>query len=166
LVTALEVPADRLIERLARYLKENVPEVRPPYWALFVKTGCFKEKPPENPDWWYFRAASILRKLYKAGRPVGLSELRREYGGRKRRGVRPERTYRAPGNAIRKILQQLERAQLVRRTKQGRVLTPQGRALLDRIALNVFMEVARENPELVKYAPPSIRLKLGVSGAS
>ncbi len=158
MVTALEVPADRFIQKLAMYLKENVPEVAPPKWAMFVKTGCFKEKPPENPDWWYYRVASILRKLYKAGKPVGLSELRREYGGRKNRGSKPERTYKAPGNAIRKILQQLEVAQLVKKTREGRVLTPQGRALLDRLALEVAVEYARENPEYAKYLSPGLRL--------
>lgn len=160
MVTAIEVPADRLIARLAGYLKENVPEVRPPSWALFTKTGCFKERPPDNPDWWYYRAASILRKLYKAGRPLGLSELRREYGGRKNRGSAPERTYRAPGNAIRKILQQLERAQLVRKTREGRILTPQGKALLDRLAFEILTEMVRENPELAKYLPPTQRPKV------
>lgn len=159
MVTALEVPADRLIAKLASYLKENVPEVKPPAWSLFVKTGCFKERPPDNPEWWYIRAASILRKLYKAGNPVGLSELRREYGGRKNRGSSPERAYRAPGNAIRKILQQLERAQLVKRTREGRILTPQGKALLDRIAFEVLTELVRENPELSKYLPASQRPK-------
>ncbi|MEM1695479.1 MAG: 30S ribosomal protein S19e [Desulfurococcaceae archaeon] len=160
MVTAIEVPADRFINKLASYLRENVPEVKPLPWALFVKTGCFKEKPPEDPNWWYYRAASILRKLYKAGEPVGLSELRRAYGGRKNRGSAPEKVYRAPGNAIRKILQQLERAQLVRRTKEGRILTPQGRALLDRIALEVMLELAKENPELAKYLPDSYKTKL------
>ncbi len=160
MVTALEVPANRLIAKLASYLKENVPEVKPPTWSIFVKTGCFKEKPPEDPDWWYYRAASILRKLYKAGRPVGLSELRREYGGKKRRGSAPPRTYKAPGNAIRKILQQLEQAQLVKKTREGRILTPQGRALLDRIAIEILMELVKERPELAKYLPPSIRLKV------
>jgi len=165
MVTALEVPADRLIQKLAVYLKENVPEVNPPKWTLFVKTGCFKEKPPENPDWWYYRAASILRKLYKAGGPVGLSELRREYGGRKNRGSTPERTYRAPGNAIRKILQQLEAAQLVRKTREGRVLTSQGKALLNRVALEISLEYARENPEYAKYMSPSLRLAVSERGA-
>lgn len=159
MVTALEVPADKLIEKLATYIKENIPEVKPPYWARFAKTGCFKEKPPQNPDWWYYRVASILRKLYKAGKPVGLTELRREYGGRKRRGSRPERSYRAPGNAIRKMLQQLEQAQLVRKTKGGRVLTPQGKALLDRISIEIMTELVKERPDLAKYLPPSLRLK-------
>lgn len=159
MVTALEVPADKLIAKLAVYIKENVPEVKPPVWAKFAKTGCFKESPPQNTDWWYYRVASILRKLYKAGKPVGLNELRREYGGRKRKGVAPERSYRAPGNAIRKMLQQLEQAQLVRKTREGRLLTPQGRALLDRIALEVLEDLTREQPELAKYLPHSLRLK-------
>lgn len=41
-----EVPADMLITELARYLKENVPQVKPPVWAPFVKTGANKERPP------------------------------------------------------------------------------------------------------------------------
>jgi SSU ribosomal protein S19E len=140
MVTALEVPADKLIEKLASYLKENVPEVKPPSWVQFVKTGCFKEKPPEDPDWWYYRAASILRKLYKAGKPVGLSEFRKEYGGRKRRGGRPERSYWAPGNSIRKILQQLEQStNSLGELGRGGSLTPQGKALLDRLAIEVLM---------------------------
>ncbi len=151
MVNALEVPADRLIKRLAAYLKENVPEVKPPSWHLFVKTGCFKERPPSDPDWWYVRAASILRKMYKAGEPVGLSELRVVYGGRQRRGVRPPHFRRAGGSIIRKILQQLEQAQLVRRTRKGRVLTPQAVAIIDRVALEVAREYARENPEYAKY---------------
>lgn len=160
MVTALDVPANTLIERLANYIKENIPEVKPPSWARFVKTGSFKERPPESPDWWYYRAASILRKLYRAGAPVGLSELRREYGGRKRRGGRPERTIRAPGGAIRKILHQLEQAQLVKKTRHGRILTPQGRALLDRLAIEIMIELSAERSELAKYLPPSIRQKV------
>lgn len=162
MVTALEVPAYKLISRLATYIRENIPEVKQPNWALFVKTGCFKEKPPQDPNWWYIRAASILRKLYRAGKPVGLSELRREYGGRKRRGSRPKSACRAPGNAVRKILQQLEHAQLVRRTRSGRVLTPQGKALLDRIASEVMEELVKEQPELVKYMPLSLRSKISL----
>jgi len=76
MVNALEVPADRLIRRLAEYLRENVPEVKPPSWHIFVKTGCFKEKPPTDPDWWYTRAASIMRKLYKSGEPIGVGGFR------------------------------------------------------------------------------------------
>ncbi|MDW8034100.1 MAG: 40S ribosomal protein S19, partial [Nitrososphaerota archaeon] len=73
------VPADKLIERLAEYLRENVKEVSMPEWAMFVKTGPHRQRPPDRLDWWYLRAASILRKLYLKG-PMGVSRLRKVYG--------------------------------------------------------------------------------------
>ncbi len=161
MVTALEVPADKLIERIAEYLKENVPEVKPPEWAYFVKTGAHKERPPENIDWWYYRAASILRKLYKSGEPVGIEAFRTIYGGRKNYGSAPEHFVKGSGSIVRKILQQLEKAQLVRKIQgRGRTLSPQGRALLDRLAYEVMVELVREKPEMVKYLPPSAREKV------
>ncbi len=161
MVTALEVPADKLIERLAEYLKENVPEVKPPEWAFYVKTGSHKEKPPESPDWWYYRAASILRKLYKSSGPIGIETFRTIYGGRKNYGSAPEHFVKGSGSIVRRILQQLEKAKLVRKVKgKGRVITPQGRALLDRLAYEVMIDLVREEPELAKYLPESVRAKV------
>ncbi len=161
MVTALEVPADRLIERLAEYLKENVPEVKPPEWAFYVKTGSHKEKPPTNPDWWYYRVASILRKLYKSSEPIGIETFRTIYGGRKNYGSAPEHFVKGSGSIVRRILQQLEKARLVRKVKgKGRIITPQGRALLDRLAYEVMTDLVREEPELVKYLPESVRAKI------
>ncbi len=160
MVTALEVPADKLIERLAMYLKTRISEVKPPPWAYMVKTGAHKERVPQDPDWWYYRAASILRKLYKSNEPIGIETFRTIYGGRKNYGVAPEHFVKASGSVIRKILQQLEKANLVRKVpRKGRVLTPAGRALLDRLAFEILKEMARENPELAKYLPPSQRPK-------
>lgn len=160
MVSALEAPADELIRRLAVYLKEHVPGVKPPSWAYFVKTGAHKERIPDNPDWWYYRAASILRKLYKYNKPVGIENLRRIYGGRKNYGSAPEHFVKGSGSIVRKILQQLEREQLVKTIRgEGRVLTPQGRALLDRIAYEVLLDLSREKPELVKYLPISNRVR-------
>lgn len=156
MVTALEVPADRLIERLAKFLKENAVNVKPPNWALYVKTGHFKEKPPENPDWWYFRAASILRKLYKSGEAIGIETFRTIYGGRKNYGVAPEHFAKGSGSIVRKILQQLEKEGLVKTIPgKGRILSPQGRALLDKIAYEVMLDLVKEKPELAKYLPLS-----------
>ncbi len=155
MVTALEVPADLLIKRVAEYLKNKVPEIKPPAWAYIAKTSPHKERPPADPDWWYIRAASILRKLYKSGQPIGVGTFRTIYGGRKNYGSAPEHFVKAGGNAIRKILQQLEKANLVAQVKgEGRVLTPAGRALLDSIAFDIMRELARRNPELAKYLPP------------
>ena len=80
MVTVYDIPADDLIRKLAEYLKENVSETTPPTWAAFVKTGAHVERTPSDPDWWYVRCASILRKTYKEG-PIGVSRLRKHYGG-------------------------------------------------------------------------------------
>ncbi len=155
MVGVKDVPPDMLIERLAKYLKENVPQVRPPEWALFVKTGANKDRPPMQNDWWYYRAAAILRKLYLHG-PVGIERLRMAFSYRAKVGcgVRSERTRKAGGAIIRNILHQLEAAGLVTKTKEGRVLTPQGRSLLDRIATEIMKELVKRNPELMKYLVP------------
>ncbi|MCD6489001.1 MAG: 30S ribosomal protein S19e [Desulfurococcales archaeon] len=156
MVTALEVPADLLIKKVAEYLKTRVPEVKPPTWAFMVKTGPAKERPPQDPDWWYYRAASILRKLYKSSEPIGIERFRTIYGGRKNYGVAPEHFVKSGGSIIRKILQQLEKANLVRKIPgKGRVLAPAGRALLDHIAYEIMIELVKEKPELAKYLPPA-----------
>jgi small subunit ribosomal protein S19e len=126
-----EVPAERLLEKLKEELKK-IETIKPPLWAQMVKSGSHKERPPQQPDFWYIRAASILRRIYIDG-PVGVSRLRTYYGGRKRRGRRPAKTYKAGGAIIRKILQQLEAAGLVKKEKKGRILTPQGRKFVDKI---------------------------------
>lgn len=134
MVTVYDVDGQRLVETLAEVIKERYGSyVSPPKWALFVKTGHFKNRPPSDPDWWYKRAASILRTLYLKG-PLGVSRLRKRYGGRKDYPMRKAHFYKAGGSHIRKILQQLEKAELVTTTKKGRVLTQKGISLLDSIA--------------------------------
>ncbi len=151
MTTVYDVPADILIDRLSKYLKENVREVKPPEWAAYVKTGSHVERAPHNPDWWYVRAASILRKLYIKG-PIGVSRLRKLYGGRKRRGVKPAHFRRAGGSIIRHILQQLEEAGLAEKDgNRGRILTPKGRSLLDALAARIKRELERQIPELKAY---------------
>jgi len=140
MVSVKDVPYDVLIDRLANYIKENVKEVSPPEWALYVKTGPSRERPPDNPDWWYVRAASILRKIYLYG-PLSINDLRRMYGGRKDRGVKPEHFYPSGGAVIRNILKQLEEAGLISKTEKGRILTPQGRSLLDRLSAEISKEI-------------------------
>lgn len=132
MVNALEIPPQKLVERLKEELKK-FEKIKPPLWAKIVKSGAHKERPPEQEDFWYIRAASILRRLYING-PVGVSRLRTYYGGRKNRGMRPKKFYKSSGSIIRKILQQLESEGLVAKEKKGRVLTPKGRSLIDKIA--------------------------------
>ncbi len=152
MVNVLEVPADLLIRRLADYLKKNVEEVRPPEWSFYVKTGRDRERPPLQDDWWYIRAASMMRKMYKSGKPAGIEKFRVIYGGRKNRGSRPEHFVRAGGAIPRTILKQLESAGLVARIPgKGRILTPKAISVMDRLAGEIFRELAKERPELVKY---------------
>ena len=151
LTTVYDVPADALIERLSDYIKGNVNQVQPPEWAAYVKTGTHVERAPLDPDWWYVRTASMMRKLYLKG-PVGVSRLRKDYGGRQRRGVRPAHFRKAGGNILRSILQQLEAAELVTKDgTKGRVVSAKGRSLLDAVSGQIKRELDRERPELKPY---------------
>lgn len=128
----------KLITVTAAKLQE-MKELEPPVWSKFVKTGTSKKRSPESPDWWSVRAASILRRIYLDG-PVGTSRLRTVYGSRKHRGTKREHFYKASGAVIRKILQQLESAGMVKKVdkpKKGRVITPKGQKFLDNTAKSV-----------------------------
>jgi len=151
LTTPHDVPASKFIEKLAKYLKENVEEVQPPTWANAAKTGIHTEKPPQNPNWWYIRGASVLRKVYVHG-PVGLEKLRADYGGRKGFRVTPEHAAKAGGSNIRKVLQQLEAAGLIQTVRpQGRKMSPKGRKILQEVAEDLHKEMTKTIPELNKY---------------
>jgi small subunit ribosomal protein S19e len=151
LITPNDVPASLLTEKLAKYLRENVDAITPPQWASMSKTGSHVEKQPQDPAWWYTRCASILRKIYVNG-PIGIEKLRATYGGRKSRGVKPNRAAKAGGSTIRKALQQLEAAGYVETLKpRGRKVTREGRKLLQEITEDLSKELVKELPELEKY---------------
>lgn len=126
------VEPEELIKLATEELKKH-KEMAPPSWAAFAKTGAGKERAPAQKDWYYIRAASILRKLY-ANSPIGISRLRGMYSSKKNRGVKPERIYKGSGAVVRKILQALEKIGLVSKTKRGRILTPKGISFLDKLA--------------------------------
>jgi len=130
-----EVKAEKFIETLATRLKA-MDEFKMPSWATFVKTGTSKMRPPEKEDWWYIRAASILRTLYING-IVGISKLKTKYGARKKRGAKPEKFYKASGKIIRTIVQQATNAGFVEHVKEkkaGRRLTKKGKEFLETLA--------------------------------
>lgn len=151
MINPYEVPVTQFIDKLAKYLKENIEQVQPPSWASFVKTGTHVEKQPQDPDWWYTRSASILRKIYVHG-PIGLEKLRAQYGGRKNYGVKPEHAVKASGNIIRKALQQLESAGLVQIIeKKGRIMSPKGRKLVQEVSEDLHKDIVKSTPILKKY---------------
>jgi small subunit ribosomal protein S19e len=88
-----------------------------------------------------------MRKLYIHG-PMGVSRLRVEYGGRKRRGTSIEHAVKSGGSSLREPLQQLEKAGFVTLAeKKGRKLTSQGISLLNKIAVEISEELAKARAE-------------------
>jgi small subunit ribosomal protein S19e len=151
LTTPYNIPASKFIEKLAKYLRENFDEVQPPAWASMAKTGSHVEKQPQDPNWWYVRGASILRKVYIHG-PIGIEKLRADYGGRKDFGTKPEHAVKAAGSNIRILLQQLEVAGLVQKAKsKGRMMAPKGRKIMQEIAEDLHKDLVKVVPELRKY---------------
>lgn len=148
--TPYDVPPAKLIEKLAEYLSNNVDEVRPADWAPYAKTGVHTQRPPQDPQWWFTRCASLLRKIYVKG-PVGIEHLRSEYGGRKDRGTRPEHARKGSGGIVRKALQQLQAAGLVETSRRGRIVTSKGRQLLDMLSTEIRRTLDKEQPELKVY---------------
>ena len=149
--TPYDIPSSVLIEKLAKHLKEEVDEINPPAWTPFVKTGIHAQRTPTNPDWWFIRCASILRKIYVKG-PIGIEKLRQEYGGRIDRGAKPEHARKGSGAIVRKATQQLQTAGLVEPLRnEGKTVTSEGRRLLDRLSTELKKELEKTQPELKKY---------------
>lgn len=143
MTTVFDVNAGKLIDKTKDSLK-SVDALKPTEWIKFAKTKATADKPPEDDDFWYTRAAAIMRTLYINGKPTGVERLRVKYGGRKDTGSKPSRFVKGTGNLIRKILQQLESAGLVKKTeisgKKGRILTKKGKSYLDKIAASLAKE--------------------------
>ena len=148
MTTVYDIPADRLIRTLAEELKKK-PEIRPPDWAAFAKTGVHKEMPPEDPDWWFTRAAAVLRRVYVDG-PLGVERMRSFYGGNKNRGSRPNAFRKGSGSILRKSLQQLEAAGLIIHDKTGRRVSPEGMKFLDNLSQEVSKNPPAPVPKRVK----------------
>ncbi len=150
MTTVFDVPAEPLLNRLAEHFRSE-GKITPPEWAAFARTGVHTEKAPVQRDWWFLRTASVLRKVYLLG-PIGTSRLAAEFGGARDGGSAPYHPRKGSGNIVRTALQQLEEAGYVSiREKRGRIVTPSGRKLLDRIAYDVLIGLAKENPQLTKY---------------
>lgn len=154
-----DVNPHALINLVAKDLKES-KGVKMPEFAAFVKTGSHRERAPENPDWWFMRMASILRKVYISGN-VDVNSLRNYYGGRKNRGVKPEKFRKAGGKIIRVCLQDLEKLGFVKISdnKNGRILTSKGQKYLDKIASDLSKTSLKEIKKEPKKEPLEKKVK-------
>ncbi|MGE0792914.1 MAG: 30S ribosomal protein S19e [Candidatus Woesearchaeota archaeon] len=148
-----DVSQQKLVLETAQELKGMI---KMPEWAMFVKTGSHRETMPKNADWWYIRAASILRLANKIG-PIGVNKLRTKYGGRKNRGMKPDAFQEASGKVIRVILQQLQAAELIKEhtigTRKGRITTPKGNSLLIKVAKKLLSEKPKTEKAELKEQP-------------
>ena len=145
-----DVPGENLVGALADNLK-SVDAIQPPEWSDFVKTSVHKEQSPTQPDWWYFRTASVLRKIGVNG-PIGTERLARHYSGTRDRGSKPNRSSNGSRKVLRLIMQQLEIAGFVEKSKKGgRGLTPKGQSVLDNTAFDVKKKLEKEMSALKKY---------------
>lgn len=118
-----------------------------------MKTACFKELPPIDHDWLFYRAASVAYQLYMRQK-VGVNTLRKHYGGKQRNGTRTEHTRKAAGKNIRYCLIELEKAGLVGTAKfeseegasitMGKSLTKKGTTDMDRIAVQIVKELRKK----------------------
>jgi small subunit ribosomal protein S19e len=147
---AYDIPSDLLISKLAEQLRKD-KKIEPPSWAAFVKTGCHVERIPQNKDWWYTRCASLLRKVYMHG-PIGISDLKSMYGGRKRIGYYLDHHTDAGGSIIRKALQQLEGAGYISKKQKGRIISEEGMKKIDKVATDIYKDITKDLPELQRYA--------------
>ena len=141
----LSVEAGQFIEQLAKEL-QGIKDVKPPAWAAFVKTGAHKERQPQRKDWWYVRTAAVLRTVARLG-PVGTAKLRTKFGGKHSRGYKSERFARGSGSIIRKALQQLEKAGLIKQAvkgvHKGRIVTAKASSMMGAIALKAGKEARK-----------------------
>jgi len=131
MVRVYDADANALIEKTAEKLKGM--GIKKPDFVGLVKSGAHADRPPQSADFWYARCASLLRQAY-VNSNVGVQRMRRHYGGKKNRGVKPEKHVAAGGSTIRKAFQALEEAGLMEKGSAGRKLTAKGMSLLDNVA--------------------------------
>jgi small subunit ribosomal protein S19e len=130
MANVFDVKGSELVSVAAQKLKDKFPK---PDYLNYVKSGANKERPPLDPDFWYVRSASILRQVYVNG-PVGVSRLRGRYGSSKGHTVHRHHHAEAGGSIIRDALIALETVNYVKKTKKGRVITPEGKSFLDKLS--------------------------------
>jgi len=126
----------KFVVALAAYLKKT-GKVSVPDWVDVVKLSRGNELCPSDPDWYYIRCASLLRRLYNTNH-IGVGNFAKVYGVKQRNGTRPAHHVHASTAVIRKALQSMEALGYVEKNEHGRSLHAQGRRLLDRISYQVI----------------------------
>ena len=149
MVDVKKVPTDVLLKNLAEGFKSN-KKIKIPEWVEFAKAGIHKEKAWEQPDWYYTRLASTLRKVFIMG-PIGISKLSEEYGGRVDRGSKRYHPAKGSRSIVRHMLQTLEELGLVKKVTEGRVISPEGNSLLDKVSKDTLTTLSEKDKTFEKF---------------
>ena len=143
--TVLDVPSSQLINALASFFKEkNIIKI--PKFAPLVKCSRANDCEPINPDYIYYKADAICRKLYVTkSRNLGVGSLRSMFSKKQRRGSQPPKAFRSGGKIIRDLVIQLKAKDYIDNygknedeTNHGLHLTKTGRSELDKIAAGLM----------------------------
>ena len=137
-----EIPPQLLITLLANHFQQTQILVMPS-WADLVKTGCFKQMPPNFAGWWYTRAAAIARQIYLHP-STSVESLRNRFGQNQHVGPTPNHHCKCSGKVIRIICQQLEKIEWVKLGDNGgRIMTSKGQHQLDLIAQEAMKYISK-----------------------
>ena len=136
--TLRDVAANKWVRAMAAHLKQE-GKLFVPSCTELVKTGYGRERAPQNPDWYYYRCAAVLRRIYV--RPgTGYGGLSKAFGKKQNNGSAPEHTAKACRGLLHWCCRSLEGLKLVAKGKfSGRVLTKDGRKRVDTIAFNTLI---------------------------
>ena len=144
--TVLDVPSAKFINELATFFKEkNIIKV--PKYAALVKCSRANDCEPISPDYIYYKAAAICRKLYLSkSKNLGVGSLRSMFSKKQRRGSQPPKAFRSGGKIIRDLVIQLKAKEYIDNygkneedaTDHGLYLTKTGRSELDKIAAGLM----------------------------
>ncbi|KAF5097445.1 hypothetical protein D0Z03_001411 [Geotrichum reessii] len=139
-VNVRDIPAQQFIDAYATFLRRQGRLEIPGYVEL-VKTSAGNELPPQDSaEWFYKRTASVARHIYLR-KNVGVGKLNKLYGGAINRGFRPSHHKDASGSINRKVLQALEKLNVLEKSANGgRKISENGQRDLDRIAVELYSQ--------------------------
>ncbi|MDE1845858.1 MAG: 30S ribosomal protein S19e [Candidatus Micrarchaeota archaeon] len=135
MANVFDVDGSALIKKTSEMLKDK--GMAKPEYTSFVKSGAGKERVPADPDFYFVRAASLLRQVYING-PVGIARMRTRYGTRKLHTIHRHHHFRSGGSVIKDAFDSLEKLNYVKKTPKGRVITPTGKSFLDKISNEII----------------------------
>merc|ERR1711862_274229 len=112
-ITLKDVPTNDFIAAYANYLKKH-NKITPPAWHDLVKTGHLHELAPYDEDWFFTKAAAVVRKVYIKPH-LGVGKMAQLFGGKKRYGSARKHNAKASKGVIRAALKALEDAGILMR---------------------------------------------------